>query len=91
MHQVLNIKWLVRKNGLIDTGVRTAKANHFVNLYGYPWVCPAGVSSRYPQSPGEGIRSPGAEVTGGCELPNMGAGNSPLEEQEVFSTAEPSF
>lgn len=43
------------------------------------------------QSPEEGISSPGAEVTGSCELLIVGAGNSPLEEKEVLSTAEPSF
>lgn len=25
--------------------------------------------------PAEGVRFPGAEVAGGCKLPNMGAGN----------------
>lgn len=46
---------------------------------------------RCPQHPEEGIRSPGGEGTGSHELRNVGAGNGPLEEQEVLSTAEPSL
>lgn len=36
---------------------------------------------------------PGAEVAGGSELPNLGAGNllGPLEKQQLPLTAEPSF
>ena len=35
----------------------------------------------------EGISSPGAGVTGDCELPDVGGG--PLEEQQALLTAEP--
>lgn len=37
---------------------------------------------------------PGARVTGGCRLPEVGAGNQtpgPLQEQYAFLTAEPSL
>ena len=41
--------------------------------------------------PTEGIGSPGAVVTGGCELPGCWElHSSPLEEQEVLLTSEPS-
>lgn len=43
--------------------------------------------------PEEGVRSSGAGVTDGCDLPTMGAENNtgPLEEQQAFLTAEPSL
>ena len=46
---------------------------------------------RCPQHPEEGIRSPGGEGTGSRELRSVDAGNRPLEEHEVLSTAEPSL
>jgi len=45
-----------------------------------------------PQRPEEGIRSPGAGVTGGWEPSDVDAGNwtqVPLQKQEVLVTAKP--
>ena len=38
-------------------------------------VCTSACEYRYPQSPEEDIRTPGAGATGHCELSNMGSGN----------------
>lgn len=48
----------------------------------------------YLHRPKEGIRYPGARVTNGCEVPDIGSSNQvpgPLEEQQLLLTAESSL
>jgi hypothetical protein len=47
--------------------------SHYVREYNPPWQ--EGRLHRCPQDPEESIKFPGARVTGGCELPKVGAGN----------------
>ena len=46
-----------------------------------------------PQRPEVVVKSPGSEVTGGCELPGMGPGNQTqvLWKRKIFLTVEPSL
>lgn len=48
-----------------------------------PCVC------RCPWRPEEGVGSFGTGISGDCELPDVGAFSSVLEEQPMFLTAEP--
>lgn len=59
-----------------------------VGVLAYMYVC-APQANLVPMEAKKGIRCPGAEVTGGCELP-YGCWDKPalLEEQLGFLTAE---
>ena len=46
---------------------------YFTFNYVYVWIWAH--ECRYPERPEEGIRSPGAGITGSCEPPDVGAGN----------------
>lgn len=48
---------------------RSPRLSVFFNHLVWVWVC------RCPQSPGEGSKSPGTGVRGGCESHSEGAGN----------------
>lgn len=55
-----------------------SSSSHSLRLfYFYLWhvYTSAGMHVRYPERPGEGIRPLGADVTGNCELPTVGARN----------------